>query len=542
MRRLASVAVAVTAILMLASSAGARTARVLRVGVYKGVSGQFGSIQAAIDAARPGDWVLVGPGDYHSQADHRANRGPQPADSPAGIVISKSYLHLVGMNRNGVIIDGTKPGSKKCSSAPAAQDFGPQDAKGARLGRNGILIWKANWVTVDNLTVCNFLAGSSGNVGNEIWWDGGADSAKIGGYGFTGKYLSTTSTYFNPAKPSTAAQYGIFSSDWSGGLWNQSYASNFNDSGYYIGACAQVCNQTLDHGHGEYNALGYSGSNSGGKLVIENSEFNANQDGFDTNSQNGDEPSPQNGACPNNGVSPITHTHSCWVFMHNYVHDNNNPNVPALGSAAQGPVGTGMSLSGARNDTIMNNRFVRNNAWGVILVPYPDSGPPCIGGTLNAPLLGQGGCLFDGWGNALINNEFSHNGSFGHPTNGDFAQLSLEDGHPTNCYRGNTESGGGSIVPQSAAALQQTRPVCNGSTGPASSSDARFLGEVLCDSQVSLGSGPPACPTGPYPKRTQVIMHPLPTGLSTMPEPCAGVPANPWCPKRKHSAPSSNYS
>ncbi len=24
-------------------------------------------------------------------------------------------------------------------------------------------------------------------------------------------------------------------------------------------------------------------------------------------------------------------------------------------------------------------------------------------------------------------------------------------------------------------------------------------------------------------------MHPLPSGLATMPDPCSGVPANPWC-------------
>ena len=41
----------------------------------------------------------------------------------------------------------------------------------------------------------------------------------------------------------------------------------------------------------------------------------------------------------------------------------------------------GMSVSGARNDTIMNNRFENNGAWGLIVVPYPDSGPPCTGGT-----------------------------------------------------------------------------------------------------------------------------------------------------------------
>ena len=194
------------------------------------------------------------------------------------------------------------------------------------------------------------------------------------------------------ARPS---QYGIFSSHWSGGTWDHDYASNFNDSGFYIGACKQVCNQTMNHDQAEYNALGYSGSNSGGRMLIENSEFDQNKDGFDTNSQNGDNPAPQNGACPAGVKPPVAGAPTCWVFTHNYVHDNNNPNVPYKGTAGAGPVGTGISLSGARNDTIMNNRFVRNDAWGVIVVPYTDSGKPCYGGTLNSPFAG---CLFDDWG------------------------------------------------------------------------------------------------------------------------------------------------
>ena len=195
------------------------------------------------------------------------------------------------------------------------------------------MVWKAANVWVQNLTACNFLHGS-GDTGNEIWWNGGDGTAKggIGGHGYVGSYLNATSTFFKDEK--TAAQYGIFSSNWNGGTWDQTYASNFNDSGYYIGACLQECNQVVDHACGQFNALGYSGSNSGGTLIVKNSEFDNNQDGFDTNSQNGDNPPPQNGACPNNGISPITHTHSCWVFMNNFVHDNNNPNVPAAGSAA----------------------------------------------------------------------------------------------------------------------------------------------------------------------------------------------------------------
>ena len=39
--------------------AGTATANVLRVGTYHGIAGQYRTIQAAVDAAKPGDWVLV---------------------------------------------------------------------------------------------------------------------------------------------------------------------------------------------------------------------------------------------------------------------------------------------------------------------------------------------------------------------------------------------------------------------------------------------------------------------------------------------------
>ena len=495
----------------LAPAAGARGARVLLVGSYHGVAGSYATIQAAVDAARPGDWILVGPGDYHEGDDH--TNGVQ-WHTPGGVVITTPGIHLRGMNRNGVIVDGTRAGGPACSAAPRNQDFG---VKGA--GRNGVLVWKADNVSVENMTVCNFLAGTDMS-GNEIWWDGGANSGVIGGWGFRGAYLTATSTFFGGE--STAAQYGIFSSDWSGGTWDQTYASNFNDSGYYIGACQQVCDQTVNHAHAQYNALGYSGSNSGGQLVIENSEFDNNEDGFDTNSQNGDNPPPQDGSCPNGGVSPITHTHSCWVFMDNYVHDNNNPNVPSVGSAAAGPVGTGMTISGGRFDTVMHNRFERNGAWGTAVVFYPDSGPPCTGG-VDAPQL----CLFDDWGNAVIDNSYVGNGWFGNPTNGDIAELTGTAG-PSNCFRGNTDAGGGGLT-TSPPGLQSLKPACGGSAPP--DPDPVFTAEIACDSQISLSGASVPCPPGSnYPRRTQVVMHPVPPGLATMPNPCAGVPANPWCP------------
>ena len=532
MRRFTVVLLALGA--SLALIAGNATAKVLRVGTYHGVRGQYRTIQAAVNAAKPGDWILVAPGDYKTTQIRTPKGG---ADFPAGVLVTTRNIHIRGMNRNTVIVDGTKPGSAPCSRKGSAQNFGiggkagnpyGGSAKGAKSGANGLMVWKAANVSIENLTACNFLSGSR-SAGNEIWWNGGADSGKIGGHGYYGSYLTATNTYY--AHNGTAAQYGIFSSNWSGGTWFQTYASNFSDSGYYIGACQQQCDQTINRAHAEFNSLGYSGTNSGGALVVKNSEFDQNQDGFDTDSENGDAPSPQNGACPNNGISPITHTHSCWVFMDNYVHDNNNPNVPEVGQAGSTPLGTGLSLSGARNDTVMHNRIVRNNAWGVLLqVQQGEGGPPCIGGQLNFSFAGITlKCLFDGWGNAILNNQFAKNGAFGHASNGDIGAVNFLSGNPTSCFRGNVDPAG---LTTSPAGLETTYPECTGAAGPANANVPLVL-ELLCGNEGSLVGATIKCPGGkPYPARTRVVMHALPKKLATMPKPCAGVPSNPWCGRR----------
>jgi hypothetical protein len=215
------------------------------------------------------------------------------------------------------------------------------------------------------------------------------------------------------------------------------------------------------------------------------------------------------------------------VFTHNYVHDNNNPNVPSSGAAAAGPVGTGMSISGGRNDTVMDNRFSNNNAWGVIFVPYPDFGPPCTGGVGGS--ADGAPCTYDDWGNALIDNTFSTNGGYGNPTNGDFGEITTYPGHPINCFRGNKDTDG--TLTTSPSNLQQTNADC-GRTGSSPDANPEFLNQALCDSQIVSGS---PCVDAHYPRRTSVLMPPLPKTLTSMPNVCAGVPVNPWCPgKAKH--------
>jgi hypothetical protein len=559
-------------------------ANVFAVGTFNGVPGNVTSsgtptvatIQRAVDEAEawanahhcgsaPCDtYVLLAPGDYKTVASEIA---PAPPDQDAaGVLIDTDNVWLVGMQRDQVIIDGTAAGPP-CSAEQDDQVFGPTSAP--HEGLNGVMVYKASGTWVENLTVCNFVNGTGGDggAGNQIWWNGGANSGTVytdtqGGY--HGNYLTATSTYYPGEDVATgtstelgasaedlAASYGIFSSNWNGGEWNQGYASNFNDSGYYIGACQDECNQTVDHAWSEFNALGYSGSNSGGRLLVEHSVFDSNEDGFDTNSQNGDNPPPQNGACPPGVTPPVAGAPTCWVFTHNILMNNNDPNVPTYGSAAAGPVGTGMSLSGARNDTVMDNTFVDNGSWGTIVVPYPDSGPPCSGGlqilpgSLDNP-LSDFVCFFDEYGDHVIDNHYDHNGFFGNPTNGDIAAVNvLPD--PNDCFSGNTDPNGLTTSPPLAELLY---PTCNPNpTVP--DLNLLFLDQVACASGTINVVGPitgkQLClPGSSYPRQSEIVMHPLPgarpgtfegqpvpatenptsTTLPTMPDVCGQLERN----------------
>lgn len=505
---------------------GSGAPRTLLVGTFHGQRGQYRTIQAAVNAAKPGDAILIGPGVYHTEdaLAHPPTAKQASLGDFGGVLITTPTLTIRGMNRNSVILSGTKPGTPACDSAPTAQVLGPADPTGGHYGNNGIVVYDANTVWIQNLTVCNYLNGK-GSAGNEIWWDGGSGTGKIGLKGYWGSYLTATTTYYG--NETVAPAYGIFANSSTGPAnWNHIYASNFDDSGMYVGACKQVCDVTISHAWMQYNALGYSGTNSGGKVVVEDSLFDDNQDGFDTNTQiRSDPPPPQTGDCPNAKKSKITHTRSCWVFIHNVVEDNNDAHAPvALGGyAAAGPTGTGMTIAGGRNDTVMDNVFEGNAAWGILFVPFPDSDKPRKGETC----AGSGGheitglgCVYDPEGDALLDNTFEDNGYWKNTDDGDFGQITLFDGEPQNCYAGNKAPDG--YYPTT---LESSQPTCGART-KSSKSGGTLLAQVECD--TGFGS----CPSGshyPEPNPSDVVLHPLPKGLSTMPNPCKGVPKNAWC-------------
>jgi hypothetical protein len=506
-------------------AAHAQTApHVWRVGTWNGIAGQFGTIQAAVSAAAPGDWILVGPGDYKEQ-------GYPGEVQPAGVLITTPGIHLRGMDRNHVVVDGTRPGAPQCSNLPT--DHGP-------LNRNGVEVFKTDNTWIENLTVCNFLDGTSG--GEQIWWNGGDGTGKIDLHGFWGDYLTATSSYSSSVSgvlgpccgvSYPAGDYGIFTSNSDGGWFKHSYASNMADSAYYIGACQQVCNQVMQYDQGENSALCLSSTNAGGYLLVENNECDNNKTGMVSNSQNNDDmPSPQIGLCPA-GQTGALGTQSCTVWMNNNIHDNNNPNVPGNGAALAGgaPVGTGMILAGSTYITLSGNTVTRNGAWGELIADLPDQETPpadnpnpCQGG-IYAPVPGSEVCDYPAFGNVSENNVFSGNGFFGNPSNSDIG-LATALHNPGNCFAND------SVPDGTDPPTIETNPLYAPSGGMCTSANAGDEGvlaaEVLCDSQLVFPC--PTLPEATYPRPdAQFSLPAVPANLPSMPDPCAGVPSNPWC-------------
>jgi len=523
--------------------------RVLRVGTFAGRKGQCKTIQEAVKAASPGNWILIGPGDYKQSSSEQMPGAVGDDRAGADIVITTPDLHIRGMNRNEVMIDGTKPGHPECSPEEAAQYLGTPEGSGYS-GNNGIVVYKAEDVWLQNFSACNFLSGNKGG-GDEIWFDGAQASGTQQMQAWWGTYVSATSTYWGgPEKPS--ATYGVYADNVFGGpgVFDHTYASNMSDSGVYIGACPD-CNTVVSNSQFEGNDLGYSGSNSGGHLILEHNEFDNNEEGVATTSQNNDDaPPPQNGACPEGKENPspppgAQRKDICWVMRNNRVVENNNGGTPTSGGAP-GLLGTGMTDAGGRNDLIVENTFAGNKAWGILAVTYPgiEEEPPsqvleafpednCREG-IKAGVEGKTVCDFEPFANEVEGNTFADNGGFKNPSNGDIGEVAgPEPKQLTDCWHGNVEEGGGEPTSEPKA-IQTTHGTCS-SPDLGGESAASVLGaQVVCDSR--LEGECPSVPGEEYP-RTEVKLLSLARMREqspTMANPCEGVPNNPWCRSSRH--------
>ncbi len=191
----------------------------------------YRTIQAAVDATKPGSLVLISPGVYHE-----------------GVHVDPGHENIVlrGTDRNTVILDGQFDTKKP----------------------NGVIV-QADGVAVENMTARNYVT-------NAFYWRGVK--------GYRGSYLSSYRT----------GDYGIYAFDAEIGEFDHDYAVGSRDASYYIGQCSH-CRATITDSVGEWSGLGYSGTNAGGNLIIANSTFRFNRAGIVPNSETGEKLYPQRG-------------------------------------------------------------------------------------------------------------------------------------------------------------------------------------------------------------------------------------------------------
>jgi hypothetical protein len=182
---------------------------------------EYPSIQAAVDAAQPGDLVRIGPGTYREQV----------VVGPA-----KHDLVLRGTDRNRVVLDG---------------------GNGARF--DGITV-HADGVAVENLTVRGF-----------------ASDAVL----FTPPKGVTKQLNGWRASYVTAANNGLHGIDAlgsRGGTIDHVWASGHGAAGLRIGDC-RPCDSLVTDSVAERGMAGFEGADSGGNVVVARSFFRNNRVG-----------------------------------------------------------------------------------------------------------------------------------------------------------------------------------------------------------------------------------------------------------------------
>ena len=223
-----------------------------------------------------------------------------PGTYPGGIGIGPDHpgITIRGEDRNTVVFDGEDQ-------------------------RTNAIEVNADGVTLENMSAHNFTA-------NGFYWE------EVDGY--AGRYL----TVWN------VGLYGIYAISSRGGVMEQSYVSGAADAAFYIGEC-QPCDATIRNVTATLSAVGYSGTNAGGNLVVEDSRFLLNSVGILPNSFDvGLEPPPQHDA----------------IFRRNEVAGSGTvvtPRTTPLG----GYHGVGIGIAGGQGNLVEDNEVRGSARYGI---------------------------------------------------------------------------------------------------------------------------------------------------------------------------------
>jgi plastocyanin len=256
-------------------------------GSVRRVPRQYPTIQSAVDAADPGDLILVDRGVYREE-----------------VTVTTPSVTIRGVDRNETIIDG---------------EF---------VRGNGIAVL-ADGVALENLTARHAVL-------NGFYWTGVT--------GFRGSWLTA---YNN-------GDYGIYAFDARDGLLEHSYASGSPDSGFYIGEC-YPCRIVIRDVVAEQNAIGYSGTNSGGNLYVVSSVWRNNRSGL----------------VPASLDLELNPPERETVIAANLIVGNSNRSAPAAALPAIA-FGNGVLIAGGVRNVVERNVIADHEQHGVLVTPMFD--------------------------------------------------------------------------------------------------------------------------------------------------------------------------
>ncbi|KUJ68551.1 plasmid stabilization protein [Streptomyces albus subsp. albus] len=280
------------------------------------VPADFPTVRQAVEVARAGDTVLIGPGVYRES-----------------VRVTEPRVVVRGTDRNKVVFDG-----------------------GKRLV-NGITVTGAGSV-VENLTVHGYLA-------NGVLFTGVTDE-RLQQHGAGGSaYDPLDTTRFPMVRGFRASRvtaynnglYGIYAFDARGGVIEDSYASGQADSGIYVGQC-KPCDTLVRGNTLERNAVGIELTNASEGLSVLGNRVAGNRVGITVNSNDLEALAPQHNA----------------VIAGNTVTDNNAADTP---EQADGGFGIGIGIGGGTTNRVLRNLIQGNRAAGVIVTDPP--GHPASG-------------------------------------------------------------------------------------------------------------------------------------------------------------------
>jgi hypothetical protein len=213
-----------------------------------------------------------------------------------------------------------------------------------------------------------------------------------------------------------------------GGVIDNSYGAGSPDAGVYVGQCFP-CDTVINHFTAEHNGLGYSGTNSGGNMIIVNSVFRHNRAGI----------------VPNSGSYELCYPQRKTTIIGNMVYNNNQPDTPAIDVALLA-MGNGILSAGGVQNIIERNRVWNHNKTGIGLVPFleedasdvmPDKstwGMTCAESKNVMPVQPEGALLWDSQDTTVRGNVLEDN------RRADIAVGSAGSDLWTlgNCFEGNT--------------------------------------------------------------------------------------------------------